>query len=104
MGNGWYILNKKHEIVPTDSLTATRWLCPDADGKNDNRRVAYTKIGDVQISTVFLGLDHSFDDGPPLVFETMIFGGEHNEGQWRYHAWQEALEGHEAAIKLVLEP
>ena len=30
----------------------------------------------VFISTVFLGIDHNFNlEGPPLLFETMIFGG-----------------------------
>jgi hypothetical protein len=32
--------------------------------------------GNIGISTVFLGLDHRhFGDGPPLLFETMVFGG-----------------------------
>jgi hypothetical protein len=34
-------------------------------------------IGDAKVSTVFLGLDHSFsEDGPPILWETMVFGGE----------------------------
>ena len=36
-------------------------------------RVAETHVGDYWISTVFLGLDHSFHHGPPVLFETMIF-------------------------------
>lgn len=32
-----------------------------------------TEIGDYIVSTVDLGLDHSFGDGPPLYYETMIF-------------------------------
>ena len=28
----------------------------------------------VEVSTVFLGLDHNFGDGPPVLFETMTFG------------------------------
>ena len=32
-----------------------------------------TYIGDFLISTIFLGMDHSFGFGPPLLFETMVF-------------------------------
>ncbi len=67
----------------------------------DNRRVAWTEVGDVKISTVFLGLDHSFMRGTPILFETMIFGGEHDEYQERYHTLEEAMLGHERAVALV---
>jgi hypothetical protein len=30
-------------------------------------------VGDYWVSTVWLGLDHSFGHGPPLIFETMVF-------------------------------
>lgn len=100
MGHGWYILNENKEPVPTDMMEAAKWLASGKEG-DSNRRVAKTTIGDVNISTVFLGLDHRFGDGPPLVFETMIFGGEHNEDQWRYSTWDEAMKGHEAAVRLV---
>ncbi|WP_166903861.1 hypothetical protein [Mycobacterium sp. DL440] len=34
---------------------------------------------EVVVSTVWLGLNHSFtDDGPPIIFETMVFGGVHD--------------------------
>lgn len=29
----------------------------------------------VNVSTVFLAIDHAFGDGPPVLYETMIFGG-----------------------------
>lgn len=41
-----------------------------------DRKVARTDICEgVFVSTVFLGLDHSFGSGEPLIFETLIFGG-----------------------------
>jgi hypothetical protein len=58
------------------------------------RRVAETTIGDVWVSTVFLGFDHQMFDGPPLIFETMIFGGNHDGEQWRYSTEAEALANH----------
>lgn len=34
-------------------------------------------------------------------FETMIFGGEHDQYQERYSTWDEAEAGHKRAIELV---
>ena len=65
------------------------------------RRVGWDEIGDVRVSTVLLVLDHGWGDGPPLIFETMIFGGEHDEEQWRYSTREEAEEGHRRAVALV---
>ena len=55
----------------------------------------------VTISTVFLGLDHAWGDGPPLLFETMIFGGSHDQYQERYSSKKEALAGHKQAVAMV---
>jgi len=65
-------------------------------GEQD-RTVARVTIGDYLISTVFLGLDHQFeDDGPPLLFETMVFGnGPLDERQERCTTWEEAEVMHE---------
>lgn len=69
--------------------------------ENSDRIVAKTKIGDSEVSTVFLGTDHAFGGGAPLLFETMIFGGKHDEFCERYSTWEEAEEGHKRAIALV---
>lgn len=53
------------------------------------------------VSTVFLGIDHNFGDGAPLLFETMIFGGKHNEYQRRYATWTEAEAGHKHAVSIA---
>jgi hypothetical protein len=52
-------------------------------------------------STVFIGLDHNWGEGPPLVFETMIFGGEFDQYQYRYSTWAEAEAGHAVAVGMV---
>ena len=63
------------------------------------RRVARTKIDeDTEVSTVHLVLDHGFGFGPPLIFETMIFGGPHDQDQWRYATEAEAVTGHEHVV------
>lgn len=73
--------------------------------ESPNRIVAQTDIGRIQISTVFLGLNHRyFGDGPPLIFETMIFGGKHDGYQSRSSTWEEAEKEHAEAIALATPP
>lgn len=67
-----------------------------------NRTVRESFIGDVRVSTVFLGLDHQYGDGPPILFETMIFNGPLDASEWRYSTWEEAEVGHGHAFYLVL--
>ena len=54
------------------------------------------------VSTVWLGLDHSFPGTrPPIIFETMVFpgrGGEGELGAARYSTEQEAKDGHKAMV------
>jgi hypothetical protein len=96
---GRYILDDDGEPV----------LCPNiiewaAWMETADRIILRDTIGDSDISTVFLGLDHSFGHhGPPILFETMIFGGPCNDECWRYTTKLEALEGHAAAMRQVEE-
>lgn len=95
-----YILQGKL-AVPASLMEWAMWLdtCKD-------RHVAEDQIGDRWVSTVFMGLDHNFfGDGPPLLFETMIFGGDADEeyGQWRYSTWEEAAAGHAEVCAQVRE-
>jgi hypothetical protein len=71
--------------------------------KEENKRVAFDQIEpDVWVSTVWLGLNHQFDPvGPPIIFETMVFGGEHDQDQERYSTEEDALEGHRRWVELV---
>ena len=66
-----------------------------------NRRVDETDVAGVHVSTVFLVIDHSWGYGPPLLFETMVFGGELDMEQDRYCTWDEAVAGHAAMVKRV---
>jgi hypothetical protein len=68
---------------------------------SENRRIAETFVGDVRISTVFLGFDQNLSGGSPLYFETMIFGGEHDEMQKRYGTLEESMQGHEQMVEMV---
>jgi len=59
-------------------------------------------IGDVFVSTVFLGIDHNYENqGDPVLWETMIFGGMYDEYQERYTSHEDALAGHQRALDLA---
>lgn len=58
-----------HEAVPEpDLLKWAKWF------ETAERIIDVTYVTPkVRVSTVFLGLDHGFGDGPPVLFETMVF-------------------------------
>lgn len=94
--SGRYILDDNNNPIPcNDLITWGRWP--------HNRQVRNDIVGDVRVSTVFLGLDYSFGESNehPILWETMIFGGEHDQYQERYSSLKMAIEGHEKALKLV---
>lgn len=101
MTSGRYILDADHKVVPCEDLmTWARWF-----EDITKRRVAWTTLpGGVRVSTVFLGLDHSFgDEATPVVFETMILGQNNDEYQERFCTWDEAVAGHEEAVRVAKE-
>jgi hypothetical protein len=98
--SGWYILDNNNKPIPASITEAADWL----EEGSDRRTVKRDEIGDILVSTVFLGLDHSFpwnEDKTPVLWETMIFGGEHDQYQERYTSHKDALEGHKKALTLI---
>lgn len=96
---GQYILNEKGEPEPCDDLIKwAKWLETATD-----RTVAKDKAGDAEVSTVFLGLDHSFGQGPPLLYETLVFGGPMEGEQERYSTKEQAEAGHKRILAAVRE-
>lgn len=90
---GHYVLDttgRPVEVECKNTEELFKWAV--AFEKNDHR-VAWDEIGGVQVSTVFLGIDHNFfREGPPILFETMIFGDPNNEEfQRRYRTRAEAV-------------
>lgn len=85
-----YILDKNKEPIRCENIQQWgEWI-----SKKENKRVALTKKLGITISTVFLGVDHNFVGGPPIIFETMIFGGDHDQEMMRYTSWEDAVSGH----------
>ena len=66
------------------------------------KRVGYTSSDGIDVSTVWLGIDHSFTPGPPIIFETLVFGGQYDQDGERYCTEQEAIEGHERWVRKAI--
>jgi len=67
----------------------------------DPWNVGRTTIGEVAVSTAFLGLDHNrLGRGTPILFETMIFGADGDSlHQNRCSTWEQAEAMHAEAVE-----
>ena len=93
----WYILDEDGETpVRATVEECALWLSTE----HHRKIVEQTQIGDYQVSTVFLGLDHnmSMAPGKPVLWETMIFGPDDEGYQERYTSYKEAKLGHKKAV------
>jgi hypothetical protein len=66
-----------------------------------NRQLARDEVGDIVVSTILLPFDHSFGEGPPQFYETMVRRGGEWTDQWRYATKEEALRGHFAVVSWI---
>lgn len=83
-----YILEGHTPVKERDLIKWAKWY------ESADRQVARTK----RVSTVFLGIDHAFRGGKPVLFETMVFGGPLDGEQERYCTWDEAVDGHHLMV------
>lgn len=89
MKNKRYIL-KDTKPQPCENLEEwAMWM------GESNCQIARDEIGDVSVSTAFIGIDSSEVDGVPVLFETMVFPS--NSVQ-RYTTYQQALAGHSQIV------
>lgn len=89
-----YILDG-HTPRPTELMEWAAWF------QNADRTVARTEVGETLVSTVFLGIDHRFNEGPLLLFETLVLGGPLDQEMERYSTWDEATAGHATMVDRV---
>lgn len=92
----YYILDKNNNPVEVEDVI--EWA---RSFDRETRVVKKTTTSHNHIvSTVFLGLDHSWVEGVVHLFETMIFSEDKDvdEYQERYSTWQEAEEGHDKIV------
>lgn len=98
----FYILDERGEPQRVEGAlawaawaeTADRHVAQDMDeGEGADR---------VRVSTIFLGFDHGHSEGgPPVLWETMVFGGALDRWQWRYTSLADAWQGHQAVCQQV---
>jgi hypothetical protein len=103
--SGGFFLMKKtgkvYQILGKQNKRVLKWA---RHLELKDRRVAFDQVTfDITVSTVFLGLDHSFLDEMIKVFETMVFGGKLDGLQERYSTHKQALHGHATILQKVKE-
>ena len=95
-------------VVPCKSILDWAMFWEWADRQTPSARVVgFTKVGPIEVSTVFAGIDMNwsgiFSEKPhdnPHVFETMTFGDCPDDGGFtrRYATWVDAEKGHAEAV------
>ena len=92
-----YILKGKEPVLCDNLMEFGHWY------ETADRRVALTEMDDYEVSTVFLGFDHGWGEGDPVLFETMVFGAEGDAliGTMRYSTWGEAEKGHAQVCEIL---
>jgi hypothetical protein len=109
------ILDERHNVIPTNDIYEYARFFEQIS----KRIVAKTRISGLEVSTVFLGLNHAyFPWQEPLWFETMVFADEdramppeveallskwREHQQQRYSTWREAEEGHAQIVQIIQE-
>ena len=115
-----FILDDNDQPVPADTVAAFKWKDENEDrsivAQDTVKREADGRM--FWVSTVFLAVDHSFTDGPPVLWETMVFDGLEGGGpqhiktafglpglrdhaQDRYSSLAAAKAGHRAMVDAV---
>ena len=56
----FYILRNQVVVLASSAKEFGEWV------ETADRVVSHTQVADVEVSTVFLGIDHQFFAGPPL--------------------------------------
>lgn len=106
MGMGQYVLDEKGNPVECHDIREWGKFMENPRNKILKKDSFFQEIDSrkvkIEVSTVFLGLDHGWSsDDKPVLWETMIFGGPEDQYQDRYSSMEEALKGHRRALFLV---
>lgn len=68
------------------------------------KHVRMSMVGEVEVSTVWIGLPQAGSTPErPLIFESMVFGGELDGYAWRWSTLEEAEAGHDQVLAEVRE-
>jgi len=108
-----YILDNKIAIEEPDLDKWEHWYAQadrlvqstDIPINDENRFIFKVTEPDcvINVSTVFLGIDHSLYGDSPILFETKITGGQHDQRQQWTRTWEEAQIEHEFNVTALLQ-
>jgi hypothetical protein len=90
-----YILEGHKAVAEPDLTKWAKWY------EKSYRKVRSNDYRHVRVSTVFLGIDHAYGGGRPLLFETLVFEGSLDGEMDRCTTWEEAEIMHEKMCDLV---
>lgn len=102
---GFWILTDDGVPVKVEGLLEwARWF----EQNHEKRIVLQEEVGNYWVSTIFLGLDHSFGRGPPVLWETGLWKMKDGEPDkmvesCRATSRAEAIANHETCLALVKE-
>ncbi len=98
--SSYYKLDANKKVIPCSMI---EWSDQYEElSKSGTKHVSDDEIDGKRISTVWLGLDHQWGNGAPILFETMVFDPVGKEIYCdRYSTWDESVEGHKKAIEWV---
>lgn len=95
-------LSGRYYNIAGEPIVFSQWVRRFED--RSYQSVMATRKRGILVSTVWLGLNHNFShEGPPIIFETMIFGGRFDDGEWqtRCSTLEGALKMHEWACEVA---
>jgi hypothetical protein len=94
----FFLIDENHQVYEVDYREFN-----DNYMKNEYRHLEWTGNDDIYVSTIFTGVNNNFlgDGRPPILFETMVFGGEYDKAQWRWSTYEQAIIGHKAIAQAI---
>lgn len=97
----YYVLVDRKPVACRDAADYDQRVTNGAHGLATH--IARTNTDSAWVSTVFLGVNHQrLKDEPPVLFETMVFGGESDGLTVRTMAWARARSTHLQVVAIVV--
>lgn len=117
--NSFILIGKKPVMIPNDQFVEwSNWfgIHPNSIrvsdipprkplGKGEGatfRKLNRFRKQSIKLSTVFLGVNHNWFGGKPILFETMIFGGQRDGEKYRYETIDQAIKHHQQVYKTLV--
>lgn len=92
-----FILDDQNRTVPFPEEDLLDWGAWMKSAKESGRVVVAEEcIGAFRIRTHFCGCDHNWEEGPPVLFETLVTEDDERRDLYtqRYSTWGDAEAGH----------